>query len=319
MKRASVVLSVLVLCAAALAAQSARQSRVIDSRVLLNDLKTLSADDMQGRQIGTPGGARAREYVVSRLQADGVPPIGDSYMAPFTFVAGRGDQAATRSGVNILARVEGTRRPSQYLVVSAHYDHVGVRNGVVFNGADDNASGTAGLLAMAKYFKDHRPQHSIIFAAFDGEEAGLRGSRAFVTTPPVDRDAIAINVNMDMIGRDPDNTLFAVGTYLNPFLKPYLNRVAAAAPIKLLMGHDDPTQKAVEDWTRDSDHYAFQQAGIPAVYLGDEDFDQHHKATDDYETMTFDFFVGAVETCIAVVKEFDGNLEAITRQKSTGK
>jgi hypothetical protein len=315
----TLVLATLVAASAALGyAQSVRPSRVIDSAVLLRDLKVLSADDMQGRQVDTPGGAKAREYIVGRFRAAGVRPFGDTYEVPFTFMAGQGDMALSRKGINLIARVEGTRQPNRYIVVSAHYDHVGVRGGQVFNGADDNASGTAALLALAKYFQDHRPEHSIIFAAFDAEEAGLRGSRAFVTTPPVGRDAIVMNVNLDMVGRDAEDRLFAVGTHLNPYLKPYLLKVAAAAPIKLLLGHDDPTQKTGEDWTRDSDHWAFLQAGIPAIYLGVEDFAHLHKATDDYETMTFNFFVGAVETSVAVVKEFDANLEAIWAQKSRG-
>ena len=297
--------------------QVARPSATIDAAALLHDLQVLSADDMQGRQVDTPGGARARAFVLERFKASGVKPFGASYEAPFTFTAGPGaaGAAAVRHGVNVIGHIVGTRQPARYLVVSAHYDHIGVRNGQVFNGADDNASGTAALFALAKYFGDHRPEHSLIFAAFDGEEAGLRGSRDFVQHPPVDAAAIVADVNLDMIGRDPDDKLFAVGTFLNPFLKPYLERVAAAAPIKLLLGHDDPGQKNVEDWTRDSDHYSFQQAGIPAVYLGDEDFAQHHKATDDYETMTHHFFVGATETALAVVKEFDAHLDAIGKKQ----
>jgi Zn-dependent M28 family amino/carboxypeptidase len=296
------------------AAQSPRQSTVIDSAALLRDLQALSADDMQGRQVDTPGGAKARQYVLERFKAAGVKAFGDSYAAAFTFSAGRGD-SATRHGVNVIGRIDGTSQPGRYIVVSAHYDHIGVRNGQVFNGADDNASGTAALFALAKYFSTHPPQHSLIFAAFDGEEAGLRGSLAFVQRPPVELASIAIDVNMDMIGRDPADKLFAVGTFLNPLLRPYLEHVAAAAPVKLLLGHDDPDQKGVEDWTRDSDHWAFQQAAIPAVYLGDEDFEQHHKATDDYETMTYNFFIGAAETALLVVKEFDANLDVIARRR----
>ncbi len=312
------------LCAAALiaaaissvflsAAQTARRSTVIDSAALLHDLQVLSADDMQGRQVGTPGGAKAREYVIERFTASGVKPFGGAYATPFSFAASRGNVEV--HGANVVGHIDGTSQPARYVVVSAHYDHIGVRNGQVFNGADDNASGTAALFALAKYLSGHPPEHSVIFAAFDGEEAGLRGSRAFVAHPPVDLAAIVVNVNVDMIGRDPNNRLFAIGTFLNPFLKPYLDRVAVSAPVKLLFGHDDPSQKNVEDWTKDSDHWSFQQARIPAVYLGDEDFDQHHKATDDYETMTFDFFIGAAETALAVVKEFDANLDAIARQR----
>src|SRR4029453_5033805 len=120
------------------------------------------------------------------------------------------------------------------------------------NGADDNASGTAALFALARYFSAHPPDHSLIFAAFDAEEAGLRGSRAFVTKPPVELSSIVVDVNMDMIGRDPDGRLFAVGTRLNPFLRSDLERVAGTAPVRLLFGHEDPREK--EDWTKDSDH-----------------------------------------------------------------
>ena len=76
-----------------------------------------------------------------------------------------------------------------------------------------------------------------------------------------------------------------------------------------MFGHEDPSKS--EDWTRDSDHYSFMQVKIPALYFGVEDFDQHHKATDDYETMTHDFYVRAVETLVHVIEEFDANLDAV--------
>ena len=308
MKQTLILLAV----SAALAGQSVK-SGVIDAPALLNDLKTLSADDMQGRQVDTEGGAKARAYVIQRFKDSGIKPFGESYEEPFTFQAGRGGgNSPERHGVNVVGHIDGAR--SGYLVVSAHYDHIGVRNGVVFNGADDNASGTAALFAVAKYFSAHKPSHTLIFAAFDGEEAGLRGANAFVAKPPVDASTIVVDVTMDMIGRDPNDKLFAVGTRVNPFLKPYLEKVAADAPVKLLFGHEDPAQKDVEDWSRDSDHYAFQRQNIPAIYLGVEDFDQHHKATDDYETITYSFYVRAVETCVSVVKAFDANLDAIAKK-----
>jgi Zn-dependent M28 family amino/carboxypeptidase len=292
--------------------QAARPSTLIDSSQLLRDLQTLSADDMQGRQADTPGGEKARAYVTERLKASGVAPFGESYAAPFTFASGgRAAAQGERHGVNVIGHIDGTRTPTRYIVVSAHYDHIGTRNGVVFNGADDNASGTAALFAVAKYFSTHPPAHSLLFVAFDAEEAGLRGSTAFVKQPPVDAAALAIDLNMDMIGRDPDDKLFVVGTYLQPALKPFVERIAAGAPVKLLIGHDNPNEKNVEDWTKDSDHYSFIQAKIPALYFGVEDYPQHHKATDDYDTMTFDFYVRAVETMVQAVKLFDAELERL--------
>jgi Zn-dependent M28 family amino/carboxypeptidase len=293
---------------AALSGQAVRPSRMFDSAVLLKDLRLLSTDDMQGRQTGTPGGEKATAYVEERFKASGIAPINGSYRQAFA-------DDRRGPGTNVIGEIAGTRTPKRYIVVSAHYDHIGIRNGVIFNGADDNASGTAALFAIAKYFSGRRPANSIIFAAFDAEESGLRGSHAFVANPVVDKGSIVINVNLDMIGRDPGDKLFAVGTFLNPYLKPYVESVARKAPVKLLMGHDDPRQKDVEDWTADSDHASFQRAGIPAVYLGVEDYAQHHKATDDYETIDYDFYVGAVETSISLIQAFDENLDAISRKK----
>src|SRR5207249_6225408 len=142
----------------------------------------------------------------------------------------------------------------------------------VFNGAVDNASGTAALFSIGKYFASHQPVNSILFVAFDGEESGLRGSQAFVKHPPVDASLLAIDLTPDMIGRDPNDKLFVVGTRLQPFLKAHVEAIAAKAPVRLLIGHEDPAQP--EDWTRDSDHYSFMQAKIPALYFGVEDFDQ---------------------------------------------
>jgi Zn-dependent M28 family amino/carboxypeptidase len=83
------------------------------------------------------------------------------------------------------------------------------------------------------------------------------------------------------------------------------------------MGHENPAEP--EDWTADSDHYSFMQARIPALYFGVEDFKEHHEATDDYETMTVDFYVKAVETLVEVVKQFDTNLETIDRARAASR
>lgn len=289
-----------------IAAQQPPKSSVIDSSRLLADLKALSADGMEGRRTGTAGAEKARAFIVDRFKASGIAPFGSSYEHSFT-LPGRGNTRGR--GVNVIGHVDGKRQPRRYIVVSAHYDHLGIRNGMVFNGADDNASGTAALFAIGKYFAAHPPSNSLIFAAFDAEEGGLFGSQAFVKQPPVDDAQLFLNLNLDMIGRAPDKRLFVVGTSRQPVLRSYIDAVAKKSSVRLLTGHEDPSKP--EDWTRDSDHYSFMQARIPALYFGVEDFEQHHKATDDYETITYEFYVQAVETLIQVVEEFDANLEAV--------
>lgn len=314
MKRVSaLVISVLLAGLAGSAApQTARPSKLIDSAALLNDLKVLSADDMQGRQVDTPGGEKARKYVIQRFSESGIRTFRGTYEQPFTF-SGRGG-AGERHGVNVVGHIDSTPPSGRYIVISAHYDHIGIRGGQVANGADDNASGTAALFALAKYFSEHRPLNSLVFVAFDAEEAGEWGSQAFVKEPLA--SLCDIDLNIDMIGREPDDRLFVVGTALQPFLKPYVENIAKVAPVKLLMGHEDPKQP--EDWTKDSDHYSFILAKIPALYFGVEDFDQHHKVTDDYETMSYDFYVRAVETMVLATQEFDKHLDEIAKKKGGG-
>jgi len=322
MRNATAALAAVALVTASAAArQAGPRSELIDAAQLVLDLRTLSADDMQGRQVGTPGGEKARAYVIERFKASGIEPLGEQYLQPFTFTAGRGaggGAAPERRGVNVIGLVRGARTPDRFIVITAHYDHVGVRNGEVFNGADDNASGTAALFALARHFNANRPANSLIFAALDAEESGLRGARHFVQAPPVDASALVLNVNMDMIGRDPDDKFFVSGTHQQPFLKPYIERANAGAPIKLIMGHDDPAQKDIEDWTRSSDHFPFCQAKIPCLYFGVEDFENHHKASDDFETMTLGFYVRAVETMVHAVKAFDAGLDAIAKIRAGG-
>jgi Zn-dependent M28 family amino/carboxypeptidase len=278
----------------------------IDRSALLDDLRTLSADAMEGRAAGTAGGARARAYLAERFKASGLAAFNGSYLQPVDVVPGRRSPAA-RAGANVVGYIAGSGSPGRCLVISAHYDHVGVQNGTIYNGANDNASGTAALIAVARHFVARRPAHGLIIAAFDAEEIGLVGSRAFVRSPPVDRSAIALNLNVDMIGREAADRLFVVGVRRHPQLKSVIDRVAARASLKLLPGHEDPADRG-DDWTRDSDQYAFIEAGIPALLFSVEDTAEHHKPTDDYETMTTGFYLRAVETIIDVIAEFDRRL-----------
>jgi len=279
----------------------------IDGAQLLEDMKVLSADDMQGRRAGTEGGARARAYVIERFKASSIQPFGRSYTSEFPLGARDEGNAPAPAGVNVVGRVAGRRQPARHIVVSAHYDHVGVNAGRIFNGANDNASGTAALFALGKYFSANQPQHTLIFAAFDAEEINLTGARAFVRQPPVDLKSIALDINADMVGRDANNRLYVSGTFEQPFLKPYVTRVADRASVRLLMGYDNP-KGGPDYWMRSSDQWAFLEVRIPAIYVGVEDNEQHHQPTDDYDNMTHVFFVNAVDTLRMLVEEFDKGL-----------
>lgn len=283
----------------------------IDRSQLLEDLRTLSSDEMQGRRVGTPGGARARAFIVKRFQESGLVPVGGtSFEHAFAAMPEAGGRSPVE-GINVVGLLPGSGAADRQIVVSAHYDHLGMRDGVVFNGADDNASGTAALFALAAHFAARGHRHPLLFVAFDGEEAGLLGSRAFVAHPPIDPGAMTVNLNIDMIGREPRGILYVVGVRRWPALRPLIERVAGVAPVTLRMGHETPRSRE-EDWSADSDHFAFTEAGIPALYFGVEDFAGHHQPTDDYETITADFYVRAVETMAMVVEALDRDEALLT-------
>lgn len=280
-------------------------SKTVNASQLLEDVRVLSGDAMEGRGMGTQGGAMARAFVVSRFAGLGLKTFGDSYEKPFEASQG----GAKVMAVNVVGYVEGSKRPDRFVVVTAHYDHLGVRERQIYNGADDNASGVAVLLQLAAHFARVRPRNSIIFAALDGEEEGLLGARALVKWLKDERRGVALDVNMDMVSHSDRGELYASGAYHTPSLAPALKLLATRAPVRLLLGHDRPDQ-GHDDWTNQSDHYAFHKAGIPFVYFGVEDHKDYHKPTDDFDTITQPFFVHAAETILSAVETFDSDLDS---------
>jgi len=273
-----------------------------DTAGLMAAVRVLAADSMEGRRLGTPGGARARVYLLGRLATLGLAPLGTRYEEPFVV------KDSVR-GVNLLGRIPGSRFPARYIVLSAHYDHLGIRGGQIYNGADDNASGTAAVLAIADALRQAPLRHSVIIALFDGEESGLLGARAFLAARPVPLDAIALNVNLDMVSHSEPGELWAAGTAATPSLRPVLDSLAAVAPVRLRLGHDRPGVAGEQDWTNDSDHGPFHAAGIPFIYFGVEDHRDYHRPTDDPDTITSAFFGRAVGTILAAIRRLDRVVE----------
>jgi hypothetical protein len=272
----------------------------IDSVRLLNTLSVLAHDSMEGRRAGTPGGARARTFVLAMLAEAGVRPLGDTFEVPFGLPDDRG------TGVNLVGLLPGSVS-SPHIVLSAHYDHVGVREGRVYNGADDNASGTAAALEIARVLLAEPTRHPVVLALFDAEEAGLLGARHFISDPPVPLSEIALNVNMDMVARTR-GVLWAAGAFHTPALRRVLETAAAAAPLTLRLGHDRPGAPEGDDWTTQSDHEAFHDAGIPFVYFGVEDHPDYHRPTDDFQMVDPAEFVNSARTVLAALRALDAAL-----------
>jgi hypothetical protein len=311
-RAAAVWLWILCLCAGAPvpaatgqapALQAPAASR-IDGDTLTADLRTIAAPELEGRLTGSAGGRRARALIGERFARLGLLPIDGSFEQRFSFSEKRSDGVREfPDAANVIGLLPGTAEPRTYLVVGAHYDHLGMVDGRVFPGADDNASGVAALLAIAGWLGHHPPPASILFVAFDGEEQGLQGSKYFVANPPVPLDRITAMINMDMIGRGDAGTLFAAGTHPNPKLRPAVEAAGAGKRLKVAFGHDQPPARAggQQDWTNSSDHGPFHRAGIPYLYFGVEDHADYHKPTDTADRIPRDFYLEATAVILDTV------------------
>jgi hypothetical protein len=288
----------------------------IDSDRLMSTVQTLTEARFEGRRTGTPGGLAARGWIQDRMKASGLVPVAGAYIFPFHFThlsikgivdPDRSFKTEYTDAANVVGQCVGADSKAPVMLVTAHYDHLGIRDGVMYPGADDNASGVAVMLEIAEYCHRSPFQRTVLFVAFDGEELGLQGSQAFLLAPPIPKERMALDVNLDMVSRNDRRELFAAGTYQNPGLKPALEEIAKRSPITLLFGHDKPltTAGGFEDWTQQSDHGSFHKAGIPFIYFGVEDHGDYHKPSDTADKINRGFFVDAAETILDAVIALD--------------
>ncbi|MAO65206.1 MAG: peptidase M20 [Balneola sp.] len=278
-------------------AQEEQVTPSLDTVQLIEDLRFISSDETEGRQVGTEGNRIAREYLVERFEEEGAEPFQGSFTHEFVFTGREGEEM---TGINVIGQISG--RSDSVIVITAHYDHLGKRDSLIFNGADDDASGTAALIAYIDYFSQVQPNHTLVFAAFDAEEMGLQGARAFVQDS-VFLEKVKMNINLDMIAQNDSNKIYAVGTYHYPELKPVLEEIETGE-VELLFGHDDPSSE-LDDWTYASDHGPFHQQGVPFVYFGVSDHEHYHKHTDEFKTIPHEFYKGTVQLILNAILAFD--------------
>lgn len=277
---------------------------------LLDDVRILSSDEMAGRDTGSAGGELARNYIVGRLEALNVAAPAVGRLQPWEMTGRTRAGPKTYNGVNVIGVIPGTRATDRYIVVTAHYDHVGANDGQIYNGADDNASGVATMLALAADLKRQAPEHSVLIVALDGEERGLLGAKHFVEAPPVPLASIAMNLNFDMTARaETDGKLWVTGTYQNPQFRPILESIPADGAVALAFGKDTPQDTGSDNWVEASDHGAFYRAQVPFLYLGVNYHPDYHRPSDDFERITPSVFVSATNLSIAAFRALDRSLD----------
>ncbi len=213
-------------------------------------------------------------------------PTNDKAVGKLNLVVVRDDKA---TGVNVVAVLEGTSKKQEAVVYSAHHDHVGRRlDGDVFNGADDNASGTAGLLEIAQAFaQGPRPERSIVFLSVSGEELGLWGSDWYGQHPTWPLERIVANINIDMIGRAGGGAGEPIAMQITPSHQheKFSSIVRDAVALGKLF---DVAFTSGDTYYARSDHYNFAKRGVPVVFFCDGEHPDYHMVTDTADRLAYD-------------------------------
>ncbi len=260
-----------------------------DSAAIRRDIEYLASDRLEGRLAGTPGNDSAAAYLARRYKDLRLSAFTAGYLQPFDARSaedahlGRNDPRHTENVVAVLRGRDPVLR-AEYVVIGAHFDHLGRSStfaqdpeakDAIRNGADDNASGTAAVLELARLFAARPPRRSVIFVNFSGEELGLLGSQWFVGHSPVPFERVKAMINFDMVGRLRNDKLIVYGTSSATELKALVDSVNAAsgdAPLKV---------NGVGDGYGPSDQTSFYSKDIPVLHFFTDLHEDYHPPTDD--------------------------------------
>lgn len=265
----------------------------ITVEIIKPHISYLADDKLQGREPGTKGEKLAIKYISQQFKIYGLKPMGTKgYAQPFTYKTKKTphDTVATgeaKNGSNVIGFLDNGA--AKTIVIGGHFDHLGFREHgssldknkkLIHNGADDNASGTAGVLALANYFANNgiKEKSNFLFMCYSAEEDGLIGSKYFTNNPTMDLSKISAMINMDMIGRLNDSTkklmVFGVGT------SPAYTNIFANTKTNLTLGFDS-------SGIGPSDQTSFYLKNIPVLHFFTGQHTDYHKSTDDTEKINF--------------------------------
>jgi Zn-dependent M28 family amino/carboxypeptidase len=253
---------------------------------------------MQGRNTGDAGQKMAAEYLKKFYKENGIlsPIGGDDYFQeiPASFLRGR-----AKATENVLAFIEGSEKPEEILVISAHYDHVGMKRDQIYNGADDDASGTSAVMEIAQAFKlakqdGNGPKRSVLFINLTAEEKGLFGSMWYVEHPLFPLENTIADLNIDMVGRvdeahlENPNFIYLIGS---DKLSSDLHEISEQANKKYVNLDLDYTYNQEGDPNRfyyRSDHYNFAKNNIPVIFYFNGVHEDYHQPSDTADKIDFD-------------------------------
>ncbi|MDG1763028.1 MAG: M28 family metallopeptidase [Flavobacteriaceae bacterium] len=273
-------------------------AETITAKELKENLYVYASDYFQGRETGTVGQKRAIDFLQNFYSTHEIDPANGTinYTQPMTLSI----KGADVQSENVVAIIKGNEFPDEYIVISSHLDHIGVKNGEINNGADDDGSGTVALLEIAEAFKQaekkgNGPKRSLIFLHVTGEEKGLLGSKYYTQNPLYPLTETMVNLNIDMIGRtDPrrddkdPNYIYLIGS---DRLSQDLHDISEATNTKYTQFKIDYTFNDEKDPNRfyyRSDHYNFAKNNIPVIFYFSGTHEDYHKPGDTPDKIMYD-------------------------------
>lgn len=262
-------------------------------------LYTYASDDFKGRESGSEYEHIATEYIRDFYKSNDIKPAlgtNDYYQ---TIPKGTFGRLAGEAN-NVVAYIPGTDKKDEVVVISAHLDHLGEKNGKIYNGADDDGSGTVAVMNIAKAFKaaekkGFKPRRTVVFLNVTGEEKGLYGSKYYTNNPLFDLDKTVVNLNIDMIGRVDDehqikgkaNYIYLIGSEM---LSKELKQVSEEVNNKYFnmefdYRYDDPNDE--NRYYYRSDHYNFAKNNIPVIFYFNGVHADYHLESDTPEKIDY--------------------------------
>lgn len=298
-----------ILALAAVALSLAACAQTIETSAILNHIRILSTDSLQGRGTGSAGEKMAADYIQSQLKSLKLEAKGEnkSFLQTFPFKGGMHGTGSEGTGQNIAAYLDN--KADKTIVIGAHYDHLGLGEngssldanpqGKIHNGADDNASGVAGVIELARYFQKNnvKEKSNFLFLFFSGEELGLIGSKYFTENPTIDLSKVNYMINLDMVGR------------LNPDTKALSISGTGTAPNweRLLKSYSSEKIKITTDssGTGPSDHTSFYLKNIPVLHFFTGSHSDYHKPTDDWDKVNASGEKDVLDLIARLVQDLD--------------
>ena len=294
--------------------ENIKYSNTININDLYDHIEILSSDSLEGRETGKPGQKMAAYYIANHFKNIGIPAFKrNTYFQKFkvksqrhvckcddcdlTFFKRIFKSNQTIRGENVLGYIEGTDLKDELIIITAHYDHLGKHDSLIFNGADDDASGVAGAMEIAEAFmiakkEGYGPRRSILIMPVSGEEKGLLGSEYYTDNPIYPLENTIANLNIDMIGRlddwhDNGNYVYLIGSDRLSLELHNLNEEINAKYIGLDLDYRFNDEEDPNRYYYRSDHYNFAKNNIPVIFYFNGIHEDYHRPSDTIEKLDF--------------------------------